>query len=543
MAKATTAAPEADPTIQLGNYADSGLYGQVYKGRQDPPGRDVAIKIINPEHGAAFDATQHARGLVRAGAHPNIVTVHVVTKVRHPETKELVDAVVMEWLDGKSLGHRLGQSPRITVDEARAICDGLISGVKHLHDNGVTHTDLHIGNVILTVHGPRIIDIDYSSAKSLAMLTTLAKAHQINADITQLAGLLLMTFRRSLVRHDHYAAHEDRLRDATTIAEIEQLVDVMLDNTADESQTTAETRTTNVLPEETFERAVEDALEQGKQTTLRRLIMPPVNELAEKLASEKYAVQDLLNIDGLRERVTEYRNDSSPIIPALGLLGYWGGAEVNLLTVEAIDRIANAHEKNPLPNGKKNLIALREYPTIAAVYAAGIGAIAHDNYKALFAVLRDTVHYKYGQERMKLWTELAFWTAETRDLWNQVLGRDLYFPISQVLEEDMREPFSHLLPSDTRFREKYVRFEMFASFEHFLTVGRALGSGFVISGYREGQRQDLLADVQQEAREAGDDWKPLKAGLLSQSSYDDVNKALEEFRKSVQEVRGAYHVF
>ena len=56
---------------------------------------------------AATDILNHARGIARAGGHHNIVTVHALTSIRHPETGELVDTVVMEWLDGDSLASKL----------------------------------------------------------------------------------------------------------------------------------------------------------------------------------------------------------------------------------------------------------------------------------------------------------------------------------------------------------------------------------------------------------------------------------------------------
>src|SRR5260221_7645298 len=124
-------AKAADSNFMLGEYVDSGLYGAVWKGRQLKPARQVAIKVVNPDYGQAFDALEHADGLVRAGQHPNIVTIYQVTRVKHPKTGDIVDAVIMEWLDGESLATRLGRSPLLSASDAKAICARLINGIGH----------------------------------------------------------------------------------------------------------------------------------------------------------------------------------------------------------------------------------------------------------------------------------------------------------------------------------------------------------------------------------------------------------------------------
>lgn len=532
----------ADPTITLTQYIDSGLYGHVWKGKQDPPDRDVAIKIVNQDFGVAFNAAEHARGLVKAGPHPNIVEVYLVTTVEHPDTKEPVDAVVMEWLDGKKLGIRLAESPLITCEEARRICDGVFSAVAHLHENGVTHSDLHVGNIILTERGPRIIDIDYSSAQSLRILTSLARQHRINADITQLGWFALILLRRTAIDRTYFLTREQELQSAQSINEVRELVAAILDYSVHIAEIPPPTAT-EVSSNESLERRVEHAIERRQNITLRRIIMGTASELADQVSGSEYPVRDRVGKEGLRERASQYRKDIRPFLPALGSLGYWGSARTDGLLVEAIDRLANAHERTPLENGNGALLALRRYPVISAFYAAGIGAIAGDNYRALFSLLRKTAFYKYGQQKEKLWTELAYWAAENQDLWNQIRGSDSYFPVSVMLEEELREPLAHLLPSDIRYRDRFNRFELFASLEHFLSTGRALGVGFLVRGLREGSNRDLLAEIQEEARIEGDGWKPVRAGLLDLTDKTNVHEVLEAFRSSVQEVRQSYRIW
>src|SRR5689334_3208840 len=133
MSNTMGAEDESDPNpleenFIIREYRGSGLFGVVWKAEQKRPQRTVAVKIVNREHGMTFNALAHADGLVRAGAHPNIVAVHELTKVRHPDDGEEVDAIIMEWLDGQSLGERLGEKELLGYSEAKKISEGVVAG-------------------------------------------------------------------------------------------------------------------------------------------------------------------------------------------------------------------------------------------------------------------------------------------------------------------------------------------------------------------------------------------------------------------------------
>lgn len=531
---------QADSNFTLDEFVNSGLYGVVWKATQIKPARTVAVKIVNLESGMAFNAAEHAHGLVKAGAHPNIVDVYQVTNVVHPETNTVVEAVVMEWLDGDSVGHRLLESALFSPEAAREICDGILNGISHLHSKGVTHSDLHVGNVILTPQGPRIIDIDYSSAKSLARLTTLAREYQIQADVAQAAQMVGLLVMKTAIDQQYYNDNEHTLRCATSLGEVRAFVGNMFAH----PQRSLIAQPVASTPPATVDLAsnVESAIENHRKVTLRRLVMKTVSSIATELAGDKYPASGPVNKELLRERVANYKSAIRPFLPTLGLLGYWGGSVPNSLAVEAIDRLANAHEKNPLENGVVAYLKLRRYPVVSALYATGVGGVAGGNYRGLFHVLRDTVFYEHGKVKRRLWTELAYWGAEERDLWNLILGRDMYFPVSQQLEDDLRDALAETIPSDLRYMEAFDRFEFFASLDHFLFNGRALGVSFLWRRQRESRDTDLLSEIRTEAETAGASWPPLKAGLLKGTKQTNILRALDEFRESIQEVKHSYHV-
>ena len=529
-----------DSNITLDEFANSGLYGVVWKGRQLKPTRTIAVKLINPEYGMPFNAIEHANGLVKAGPHPNIVTVYQVTKVRHPETQATADAVVMEWLEGISLGARLGSESLLSVDEAKSICEGVLGGISHLHEHGVTHSDLHIGNVILTQHGPRIIDIDYSSSLSLAQLTTLDRKLRIQSDVSQVAAIVGMVIRKTTIDQSFYNQNESVLRSTNKMSQISDFL---------ASAFSAETATQLSSPKtspggQLLAEQVQIAIQDRRKYSLRMMVMRSAGEVSRELCDDRFSATGQVNNELLRGRVEDYRSVIAPILPSLASLGFWGGRLPDTILLEAIDRIANAHEKNPMESGITAYLGLRRYPVATCLYAAGIGAIARSNFRSLFRILRDTVYYEHGRTKRKLWTEIAFWAAENRELWNKhVLGRDNYFPVSDVLEQNLRDPLAEIIPSDLRFVEAFDRFEFFASLEHFLTNGRALGVSFLWR--RQGRRSDtnFFDEIKTEATNAGPAWLPLRAGLLQGTGRTDALKLLDDFGESIQEVMQSYRVW
>lgn len=559
---------DVDTNFSLISFKQSGLYGKVWLASQTIPDRRVAVKFLNPEYGMHSTIEEHARGLVKAGPHPNIVTVYQVTKLYDPDRNEVVDAIIMEWLDGTTLGDRLLEADRhpISIDEARRICEGVVAGVSHLHSKNVTHSDLHPGNVILAETRPCIIDVDYSEARSLSRITTSARDHRIIGDVSQLAYLIGLIILRSQIPPMLPGDHIDKIRRAESVAKVSGLLlefftvaeRAIQHNSVEVTPPLSMDDPTNlqVVRDRSKRRAIrsptkdnccsliEDSIDRRQRAKLRRLVMEPVNKLAASLASEKYQPIGPGHIESFRERLANYRSELRSYLPIFATLGYWGCQYVNKLTVEAIDRLANAHENVPLQSGVGGYIRLQKFPVIASVYSAGIGAIANENFTGLFRILRDTVAYDYSNTRRTLWRDLAFWPAENREVLNKLSGLDLYFPVSQILEDDLRSLLVDLVPSSARFISQFDRFEFFASFDHFLFSGRALGASFLWRRQKQSRDGgDLVSEIRNEAKSMGAKWKPLVSGILEDTKWSDPIKALDAFGDSVVDVMHSYRVW
>lgn len=132
-----------------------GGMGVVYKARQVPLGRIVAIKAIRGEGSIRPDQRQRfvreAKAMARL-QHPNIVQIYEI----HLEGE--CPFLVMEYVDGQSLADRLGGKPEAPAPAARLLAV-VARAVHAAHEQGIIHRDLKPTNILLTADGaPKICD-------------------------------------------------------------------------------------------------------------------------------------------------------------------------------------------------------------------------------------------------------------------------------------------------------------------------------------------------------------------------------------------------
>ena len=140
----------------------SGGMGEVYRARDARLKRDVAIKVLPREF--AGDAQRMARlereaQVLASLNHPNIAHIYGV------EDAEGSRALVMELVEGETLGERIGRGP-IAVEEAAVLAKQIAEGLEYAHDRGIIHRDLKPANVKVTPEG-QVKILDFGLAKAL----------------------------------------------------------------------------------------------------------------------------------------------------------------------------------------------------------------------------------------------------------------------------------------------------------------------------------------------------------------------------------------
>jgi eukaryotic-like serine/threonine-protein kinase len=152
----------------------AGGMGEVYRAKDTRLGREVAIKVL-PAHFSS-DPVRRQRFEREAKTisglnHPNICVLH---DVGHQDG---VDYLVMEYIDGETLGKRLERGP-LPAEQAVTIGREIAAALDRAHRAGIIHRDLKPGNIIVTKTGAKLLDFGLArpttDAASLATLTMAA---------------------------------------------------------------------------------------------------------------------------------------------------------------------------------------------------------------------------------------------------------------------------------------------------------------------------------------------------------------------------------
>ena len=158
-----------DEKYRLERLLGRGGMGSVYLATHLGTERYVALKLITPqfmrneEFVARFKREARAAGRLR---HPNVVDV---TDFGFAHARdEAVAYLVMEYLDGCTLGDVLSEEKRLPLDWVVDILEQVCSAVHEAHQQGIVHRDLKPENIWLEPNrlgGYRVKVLDFGIAK------------------------------------------------------------------------------------------------------------------------------------------------------------------------------------------------------------------------------------------------------------------------------------------------------------------------------------------------------------------------------------------
>jgi serine/threonine protein kinase len=155
---------------QLTQFLGEGGLGRVFLAKQQPMGRQVALKLLHPE--LSSDSGLSARFEREALAaskisHPNSVVIHDFGADVIGSQKQLY--LVMEYLMGQTLHDRIQGSPkrRLPSWEAVHVLCQVLRPLSAFHKEGVIHRDLKPDNIMIckTDIGEHVKLLDFGIAK------------------------------------------------------------------------------------------------------------------------------------------------------------------------------------------------------------------------------------------------------------------------------------------------------------------------------------------------------------------------------------------
>jgi tetratricopeptide (TPR) repeat protein len=141
--------------------AGRGGMGSVYRATDSLTGKNVALKLlhvaISPEVSYRFN---REAVLLAELSHPAIVSY-----VAHGVTEQGQSFLVMEWLEGEDLAHRLAREP-LRLPETLALLRRAAEGLAQAHQKGIIHRDLKPSNLLLREGRPEgVLLLDFGLAR------------------------------------------------------------------------------------------------------------------------------------------------------------------------------------------------------------------------------------------------------------------------------------------------------------------------------------------------------------------------------------------
>ncbi len=143
----------------------AGGMGEVYRARDTRLERTVAIKVLPAHLAASPERRQRFEREARAVSslnHPHICALYDIGQ------QDGVDFLVMEYLEGETLAHRLEKGP-LPPEQVLRYGIETADALDKAHRQGITHRDLKPSNIMLTKSGAKVLD--FGLAKAVAPRT------------------------------------------------------------------------------------------------------------------------------------------------------------------------------------------------------------------------------------------------------------------------------------------------------------------------------------------------------------------------------------
>jgi serine/threonine protein kinase len=170
----------------------AGGMGEVYGARDTRLDRTVAIKVL-PEHRSASpqirERFEREARAISSLSHAHICALYDIGQ------QDGVDYLVMEYLEGGTLAHRLKKGA-LPPDQVLRYAIEMADALDTAHRHGVIHRDLKPGNIMLTKSGVKLLDFGLAkvrAAEAVAGVTAVAtQTTPLTGEETILGTLLYM---------------------------------------------------------------------------------------------------------------------------------------------------------------------------------------------------------------------------------------------------------------------------------------------------------------------------------------------------------------
>ena len=145
-----------------------GATGAVFLARERALDRFVAIKVLRPDLANDTETRERFRREARVAAqlsHASILPLYAFGEVGDPQSGLPLWYLVMGYVRGASLAHRLRIEGRLSYVEAHRILSELADALDCAHRHGVVHRDIKPANILLDDGSGRAMLADFGISK------------------------------------------------------------------------------------------------------------------------------------------------------------------------------------------------------------------------------------------------------------------------------------------------------------------------------------------------------------------------------------------
>jgi beta-lactam-binding protein with PASTA domain/predicted Ser/Thr protein kinase len=145
----------------------SGGMAEVYRARDELLGRDVAVKVLSDRLASDRSFVERFRREAQSAAnlnHPNVVSLYDYG------ADDGAYYIVMEYIEGKSLGDIVGESGALLPERAAEIASDVAAALDRAHSSGLVHRDIKPTNIMVTSGGQTKVT-DFGIARALGQST------------------------------------------------------------------------------------------------------------------------------------------------------------------------------------------------------------------------------------------------------------------------------------------------------------------------------------------------------------------------------------
>lgn len=282
---------------------------------------------------------------------------------------------------------------------------------------------------------------------------------------------------------------------------------------------------------------------------VRDQVMAEARRLADAVVDPTSYPVDGLTVDDAvaLERATSYENAARTMALLLAHGASYGGPQLDPEWGQALELVANPPGHW---GGSTALLYLRGYPALVCMYAAGVAAVAAENYGALTAILRGGTWRHPNQDVpmvLGINPDRVLATSGQAPHWLHPGGPKYYAPASKHLQPLVTTLLEELIPAPARLEDAFDTFEALMGLAHtHLVSGEVLGGpegawgpvGQFTHRERYAFGTPLLTSIAEELHGQGDQWPPVVAGLFGRAHpYDMAEQAMRRYAKVVDSAR------